>query len=111
MAGPTPPAPFDPSKKFVAVGPYRYPFKSRQWKCASSPIRELNPNFGRLLAEGTLGLGESYMDGWWDVEALDEFIARLRRARLKDQADGFRDAWLAFKSRVWTCSPSDCHVE
>ena len=24
--------------------------------------------FARVLAEGSLGLGESYMDGWWDCE-------------------------------------------
>jgi cyclopropane-fatty-acyl-phospholipid synthase len=33
--------------------------------------------YGRVLAERTLGLGESYMDGWWDVRRLDEFIARV----------------------------------
>ncbi len=26
--------------------------------------------FARLLGEGSLGLGESYMDGWWDCKAL-----------------------------------------
>lgn len=38
--------------------------------------------YSRVLAEGTLGAGEAYMDGWWDVEQLDEFFARLLRARL-----------------------------
>lgn len=33
--------------------------------------------WGRLLAYGTLGLGESYMDGWWDAEALDQTIHKL----------------------------------
>ncbi|KPK58367.1 MAG: cyclopropane fatty acyl phospholipid synthase, partial [Gemmatimonas sp. SG8_38_2] len=28
--------------------------------------------YARVLAEGALGLGESYMDGWWDCERLDE---------------------------------------
>ena len=27
--------------------------------------------FRAVLAGGTLGFGESYMDGWWDCEALD----------------------------------------
>ncbi|MGH7023412.1 MAG: cyclopropane fatty acyl phospholipid synthase [Caulobacteraceae bacterium] len=31
----------------------------------------------RVLAEGSLGLGEAYMDGWWDCERLDEFFARV----------------------------------
>lgn len=41
--------------------------------------------FTRFLAEGTLGLGESYMDGWWDCEALDEFICRALKGRLESQ--------------------------
>jgi cyclopropane-fatty-acyl-phospholipid synthase len=32
--------------------------------------------------EGSLGLGESYMDGWWDCDALDELFFRAIRARL-----------------------------
>lgn len=38
--------------------------------------------FRRVLAEGELGLGESYMDGWWEAEQLDEMIARILRAEL-----------------------------
>ncbi len=46
-------------------------------------MRLLAPNVPeRLFAFGSLGLGESYMDGEWEVEALDEFIARLLRAGL-----------------------------
>lgn len=44
--------------------------------------------YGRVLSEGTLGLGESYMDGWWDCEALDLFIARLLRARIHEIVRG-----------------------
>jgi cyclopropane-fatty-acyl-phospholipid synthase len=33
--------------------------------------------YGRLLAYGTLGFGESYMDGWWDAEALDQLVYKL----------------------------------
>lgn len=36
--------------------------------------------YKRVLAQGSLGLGESYMDGWWDSEALDETIFRAVRA-------------------------------
>lgn len=31
----------------------------------------------RCLLHGSLGLGEAYMDGWWDCDAIDEFICRL----------------------------------
>jgi len=33
--------------------------------------------YKRALREGSLGLGESYMDGWWDCEELDTFFAKL----------------------------------
>jgi len=33
--------------------------------------------FKRLLAGGSVALGDSYMDGWWDVDSLDEFFARV----------------------------------
>jgi cyclopropane-fatty-acyl-phospholipid synthase len=36
----------------------------------------------RIAARGSLGLGETYVDGEWDAEQLDEFFARLLRARL-----------------------------
>ena len=35
--------------------------------------------YDRILSKGTLGIGESYMDGWWDCEALDEMIYRVLR--------------------------------
>ncbi|MBB4078483.1 cyclopropane-fatty-acyl-phospholipid synthase [Lewinella aquimaris] len=35
--------------------------------------------YDRVMAEGVLGVGESYMDGDWDCEALDELITRLLR--------------------------------
>ncbi len=38
--------------------------------------------FQRVLQEGSLGLGESYMDGWWDVERLDEFFYKIFKADL-----------------------------
>ena len=37
-----------------------------------------------LIREGSLGLGESYMEGWWDCEQLDEMIALLVRANLEN---------------------------
>ncbi len=34
----------------------------------------------RVLTGGSLALGEAYVEGWWDVEALDELFVRLLRA-------------------------------
>ena len=39
--------------------------------------------YRRLLCEGVLGLGESYMDGWWDSHRLDECLVRLIRGDLR----------------------------
>lgn len=33
--------------------------------------------FARIAAHRSLGLGEAYMDGWWDCDALDQFFFRL----------------------------------
>jgi cyclopropane-fatty-acyl-phospholipid synthase len=41
--------------------------------------------FKRVLQEGSLGLGESYMDGWWDCERLDIFFHKVLRAGLENQ--------------------------
>jgi cyclopropane-fatty-acyl-phospholipid synthase len=40
---------------------------------------------GRLLAQGSLGLGESYMDGEWDAAHLDQFFDHLLRARVGER--------------------------
>lgn len=56
--------------------------------------------FERVLAEGTLGLGEAYMDGWWDCEALDELIFRAYGADIKRQLRPWRMAGHVIKARV-----------
>ena len=38
--------------------------------------------FNRVLQDSSLGLGESYMDGWWECAAIDEFINRVLIAQL-----------------------------
>jgi cyclopropane-fatty-acyl-phospholipid synthase len=44
----------------------------------------------RLLRDGTLGAGESYEEGWWDVPALDQFIDRVMRIRF---GETLRENW------------------
>jgi len=52
-------------------------------------IQVNNPKFySRVLAESTLGLGESYMDGWWDCEAIDQLIDKLLRGDLEYAVKG-----------------------
>ena len=61
----------------------------------------LDPRFyGRVLRQGSLGLGESYMDGWWRVGSLDGMLHRLLRHGTDDRVHGLRSrlddlrAWL-----------------
>lgn len=41
--------------------------------------------YNRILLQGSLGLGEAYIDGWWDAEQLDEFFYRILRHRLDEK--------------------------
>jgi cyclopropane-fatty-acyl-phospholipid synthase len=54
--------------------------------------------YARLLAHGSLGLGESYMDGWWDTDDLDGFLFKLVDAHLDERVGGIEDAWLFLKA-------------
>lgn len=48
-----------------------------------------NENFyARILSGGSLALGESYMDGWWDCKKLDEFFYRVLKANLVEKVKG-----------------------
>ena len=38
--------------------------------------------YERVLRDGSLGLGESYMDGWWDCAALEQFFAKIFSAEI-----------------------------
>jgi cyclopropane-fatty-acyl-phospholipid synthase len=44
--------------------------------------------FARVLRERNLGLGESYMDGWWDCPRLDEFFYRVLKCGLEGKVRG-----------------------
>jgi cyclopropane-fatty-acyl-phospholipid synthase len=58
-------------------------------------IRVHNPSlYGRVLAGGSLGLGESYMDGWWDCISLDEFFCRVLSADLDQKVRGMKEVLL-----------------
>lgn len=48
-----------------------------------------NPGFyARLLRDASIGLGESYMEEWWECDALDVFIEKALRADLKKKISG-----------------------
>ena len=43
--------------------------------------------YDRILRDASLGLGEAYMDGWWDCLAIDQFIDRVLRADLRSEVE------------------------
>lgn len=58
--------------------------------------------YKRILREGSLGLGESYMEGWWDCSRLDEFIHRLFQADLEKRIrKSLRLKWQVLKARIF----------
>jgi cyclopropane-fatty-acyl-phospholipid synthase len=56
--------------------------------------------YARVLAEGSLGVGESYMDGWWDCERLDEFFTRVLAADLDRNISPWRDALPVLRAKL-----------
>ncbi|NND81997.1 MAG: cyclopropane fatty acyl phospholipid synthase [Gammaproteobacteria bacterium] len=47
--------------------------------------------FERVIGQGSLGLGEAYMEGWWDCHAMDELFARILNAELPSHVVTLRD--------------------
>src|SRR3990167_6707496 len=56
--------------------------------------------YARTLGFGSLGFGESYMDGWWDCEAIDQMMTRLFDARIDARVVNWRVGLFALKSRL-----------
>lgn len=58
--------------------------------------------YNRVLKDGALGLGESYMDDWWECDAIDQFIDRILRADLENEVKGsIKIIWHLLKSRIF----------
>lgn len=45
--------------------------------------------YARILSQGSLGFGESYMDGEWDCKRLDQLFYRLLRADADEKMTGW----------------------
>ncbi len=58
--------------------------------------------FDCVLREKNLGLGETYMDGWWDCLRIDEMICRILKSRLNVRiADGLKAIFPNFFARLF----------
>lgn len=56
--------------------------------------------YARVLATSNLGLGEGYMDGWWDAERIDQFIYKVLSAGLRDKLKPWKLVFPYVKARV-----------
>ncbi|GAB3059928.1 cyclopropane fatty acyl phospholipid synthase [Stenotrophomonas tumulicola] len=56
--------------------------------------------YARVMAGGSLGLGESYMDGWWDANQLDVFLLHLMQAHLDERVHGWRELADGVRARL-----------
>ena len=56
--------------------------------------------FRRALTEGALGLGESYMQGWWDADGVDQLFARLARLDPRRIPIPWSLKWLLLQDRI-----------
>lgn len=57
--------------------------------------------YSRVMRDGSLGIGEAYIEGAWDCEALDECFYRMLRAKLDRKVELSWDVlWAAMKARL-----------
>ena len=54
----------------------------------------------RVMAQASLGLGESYMDGWWDVESLDGMLCCIMRSRIDQRVHGVGEIADTLRARL-----------
>ena len=56
--------------------------------------------YPRVFAQGQLGIGEAYMDGWWDCEQIPEMICRAYRAQFHRRVQPARDVFFTLQARL-----------
>lgn len=68
---------------------------------ARADIKIHNPKFfSRVLAQGSVGLGESYMEGWWDCDDLSQFFYRILRVKLDEDVNPMSFFFQSLRSKV-----------
>ena len=63
--------------------------------------------YKRVFAEGSLGFGEAYMDGWWDAKALDEFFNKVLGASLEKKVHGKQIILNALRARLFNMQTNE----
>lgn len=66
--------------------------------------------YRKIALQGTLGLGEGYMDGWWDAEPLDVFFRKAISADVRGQTSRLSTAIHSSLMRIAAASRNCGHV-
>lgn len=61
--------------------------------------------YSRVLRGGSLALGESYMDGWWDCKALDQLSDKLLRGRIEKKVRASSPSFFLVLLRAYLLNP------
>jgi cyclopropane-fatty-acyl-phospholipid synthase len=71
-----------------------------------------------LLLKGSLGLGESYVEGWWNCNRLDMFFDKLMRSGLAARRPQFgamrirlREAFMGLRNKVYSRNGAEKHYD
>ncbi|MDO8548181.1 MAG: cyclopropane fatty acyl phospholipid synthase [bacterium] len=67
--------------------------------------------YDRVFSSGTLAVGESYMDGWWNVEDLPTFFNKVISARLDKELRNIGTLWYFIKAWVLNMQNKDRALE
>lgn len=69
----------------------------------SCDIQVHNPDFyHRVLTDQSLGLGESYMEGWWDAKSIDDCIYRILRSNVESKIKpNWKMKWTYLKAKLF----------
>jgi cyclopropane-fatty-acyl-phospholipid synthase len=62
--------------------------------------------FTRVLTTGSLGLGESYLDGWWDCQQLDEFFYKILGADLGPRVKPWTEFFDTIRAKLYNLQKS-----
>lgn len=76
---------------------------SRPWDIRVNDAR----TYARILRAPELTFGESYMDGWWDCEALDECMHKIMLANLEEKVtDNWKMVFRILQSKLFNMQSS-----
>jgi len=57
--------------------------------------------YRRIIAQGSLGLGESYMVRWWDATALDQMFYKLLSSNTKNRVNSNTHLWSVLQPKIF----------